>query len=676
MPDAFKIGDWRVEPELNRLVRESRIETLEPRLMRLLVLLAEHPGDLVSKDLIFETVWSGLAVTDESLSQAVSKLRKLLEDSPDDPAYIETIRKKGYRLIAEVRGADAAATVRRNPVLLATVAAILLSLMIGGQLLLAPDPVPAPPYLVSEPLTGAPGREFDPALSLDGRFMAYSKADNAGGQQIYVQGIGTGAEARQVTEGGMNTTPVFMPAGDGLAYLRHRDGRCEIVLLSLIDSAERLVGDCTGNSYPDLALSADGTFAAFSARPEGSDVHAIMLLNVASGTVTRLSTPPAGIWGDYDPAFTGDGRVVFARSVSEAMQDVYMVDLAGGPEARLTSDGRNIMGITATEDAILFASNRDGRYGIWSLTEGTRPPARLAISQTGIINPSFADGTLIFEAMDRLVAMQRVGFSGDTLPAPLLEFNAEMLHPAVSPDGLQILFSSNRSGFFEIWRAHRDGGRLQRLTDFRAGFTAHPKAAPDGLRIALDARPDGVSQLFTLPLAGGEPQALTGLDANRYAPSWTPDGTGLLFSRETEGRLELWQLDLATGQETQRTRTGGSAGQMAADGALYHTRPGIAGLWRLSPGEAEPDLVIESISFSDWGNWQLSGGDILYFDRSARALKRFNIETGSEHTLAAINGYVPTADPAIAFDPDGMSAVITVRRRLESDIERVALPGS
>lgn len=106
MEGPFKIGSWLIEPELNRIVRQQHQQAIEPRLMRLLVLLAAKPRELVSKDVIFDEVWGGLAVTDESLAQAISKLRKLLDDGPDGPVYIETIRKKGYRLVADVKPAD------------------------------------------------------------------------------------------------------------------------------------------------------------------------------------------------------------------------------------------------------------------------------------------------------------------------------------------------------------------------------------------------------------------------------------------------------------------------------------------------------------------------------------------------------------------------------------------
>ena len=98
----FRLGDWLVEPELNRLTLAGQVEQIEPRLMKLLVMLAERPGSVAMKSDIVDTVWHGLAVTDESLAKAVSKLRQILGDDPDNPRYIETIRKTGYRLVAPV----------------------------------------------------------------------------------------------------------------------------------------------------------------------------------------------------------------------------------------------------------------------------------------------------------------------------------------------------------------------------------------------------------------------------------------------------------------------------------------------------------------------------------------------------------------------------------------------
>jgi DNA-binding winged helix-turn-helix (wHTH) protein len=101
--NAFSIGEWLVEPELNRIVRGEEIVKIDPRNMRLLQLLASRPKQVVSQIEIERTVWSDVVVTPNSVYQSIAQLRRALGDEKANPRYIETIARKGYRLVGEIR---------------------------------------------------------------------------------------------------------------------------------------------------------------------------------------------------------------------------------------------------------------------------------------------------------------------------------------------------------------------------------------------------------------------------------------------------------------------------------------------------------------------------------------------------------------------------------------------
>ena len=98
----LQVGDWKVEPALNQISAAGRAVKLEPKAMSVLVYLAERPGEVVSRDALLSAVWPGVVVGDDSLTQVVIKLRKALGDAAEKPAYIQTIPKGGYRLVAPV----------------------------------------------------------------------------------------------------------------------------------------------------------------------------------------------------------------------------------------------------------------------------------------------------------------------------------------------------------------------------------------------------------------------------------------------------------------------------------------------------------------------------------------------------------------------------------------------
>jgi DNA-binding winged helix-turn-helix (wHTH) protein len=104
--DRFRIGDWLVEPALNQLSRGSKVERVEPKSVEVLLALAHHSAQVMSRDQLIAEVWNGIAVSDDALTQSIIKLRKALGDTSKEPAYIQTIPKRGYRLIADVSWLD------------------------------------------------------------------------------------------------------------------------------------------------------------------------------------------------------------------------------------------------------------------------------------------------------------------------------------------------------------------------------------------------------------------------------------------------------------------------------------------------------------------------------------------------------------------------------------------
>ena len=95
----FRLGDWLVRPSLNQLSREDSVVHVRPKVMDVLVHLAEHGSEVVSKEELVEAVWAKEFLADSALSRAVFELREVLGDEAQQPRYIETIPKRGYRLV-------------------------------------------------------------------------------------------------------------------------------------------------------------------------------------------------------------------------------------------------------------------------------------------------------------------------------------------------------------------------------------------------------------------------------------------------------------------------------------------------------------------------------------------------------------------------------------------------
>jgi DNA-binding winged helix-turn-helix (wHTH) protein len=116
----FHLGEWLVEPRLNRLIKDTRSIQIELKMMDVLVCLADHAGELVERQELIDTVWATEFISENILTRAIAELRSVLGDDARNPSFIETIHRRGYRLIAPIEAAvsDEAATakVARFPV--------------------------------------------------------------------------------------------------------------------------------------------------------------------------------------------------------------------------------------------------------------------------------------------------------------------------------------------------------------------------------------------------------------------------------------------------------------------------------------------------------------------------------------------------------------------------------
>ncbi|ELB2831189.1 lysine decarboxylation/transport transcriptional activator CadC [Vibrio alginolyticus] len=99
----FQINDWVLSVDENKLYRQDREVTVEPRLINLLHFLAEHANEVFNREELIQYVWAGAIVTDQVVTQSIFELRKLLRDGREENTnYVITVPKRGYKLVANV----------------------------------------------------------------------------------------------------------------------------------------------------------------------------------------------------------------------------------------------------------------------------------------------------------------------------------------------------------------------------------------------------------------------------------------------------------------------------------------------------------------------------------------------------------------------------------------------
>ncbi len=119
MAREFHVGEWLVEPNLNCITRANEKVCVEPKVIEVLAYLADYPGEVLSKEQIIQAVWPDTYVSDEVLRYSITELRKAFRDDAKNPQIIQTIARRGYRLIAAVTKKASAAESRGSVAVLA-----------------------------------------------------------------------------------------------------------------------------------------------------------------------------------------------------------------------------------------------------------------------------------------------------------------------------------------------------------------------------------------------------------------------------------------------------------------------------------------------------------------------------------------------------------------------------
>jgi TolB-like protein/DNA-binding winged helix-turn-helix (wHTH) protein len=99
----YEFGDFRLDPNKHRLLRDGQLVPLSPKAIETLIVLAQNPGKILEREALMQAVWADTIVEDANLTVAISQLRKALDQNGDAGEFIQTIPRVGYRFIADMR---------------------------------------------------------------------------------------------------------------------------------------------------------------------------------------------------------------------------------------------------------------------------------------------------------------------------------------------------------------------------------------------------------------------------------------------------------------------------------------------------------------------------------------------------------------------------------------------
>jgi Tol biopolymer transport system component len=196
--------------------------------------------------------------------------------------------------------------------------------------------------------------------------------------------------------------------------------------------------------------------------------------------------------------------------------------------------------------------------------------------------------------------------------------------PRLSPDGKNMVFTSDRSGSIQVWTADAEGRDQRQLTHIEGSNKSAARFSPNGQKIVFISTRGGESDIFTMDIDGTKPKRIAHGSARDTAPSWSADGRWIYFASDRDGQFEVWKVPVSGGDAVQLTKNGGYAALASPEGKyIYYTKQtSPPGLWRAELDGATETLVIPEID--QWGNFAVTKKGVYYISPEEKDLRFYD----------------------------------------------------
>jgi len=578
-----RFGTFEVDLRLGELRKNGIRVKLTGQPFQILVILLEHPGDLVTREQLQGRLWPSDTFVDfdRGLNAAINRVREALGDSADNPRFVETLPRRGYRFIAPVdAGASPVSAQHGDPQSVGrpqidggeTIRKPLLqrhwALGLSGALLIV---IVALSYWFSRPLmpptvlgysritNDGRAKRFRidalPVIATDGLRLYFTEAANSGMRSTLNQVSASGGETSPVS------TPLdqnielgdITPSHSALLLQTFDAGELEMPLwiLPALGGAPRRLGAVRGR---DAAWSPNGQMIAYA---KGNELYVCN----SDGTETRKLVAASGQvrWPRWSPRGSALRFTVGSNLEWTSIEEISVV--GGRSYALLPRWKHTYCCGNWTQDGkyYVFQSTSDSGTNIWALREGTvlfrkgnREPVQLTAGPMDFGSPvSSVDGKRLFVIGEqpRGELLRFESKSGQFVPY----VGGISAHGVdVSKDGHWVAYVSYPEGV--LWRSKLDGSQRLQLTSLPMQPWL-PRWSPDGKRIVFSAGvPGEPDRIYVVAADGGRPEQLTATNHPETDPNWSPDQNSLVFGGEpwleggAPGSAAIHLLDLKTRQ--------------------------------------------------------------------------------------------------------------------------------
>ncbi len=616
----FEFSGFRFDSSQSLLFEGDREVSLPGRAVGVLEVLLEHAGDVVDRQKLEELVWGETIVTAASLTEAVSLLRQTLGDDPREPRFIQTVHRRGYRFLAEVREVEPEPVVREAPrkqlrARVAWVAAAVVLTLASSEPLSrwfgrsSSEAVPVRLQLEAPEDHRFPNSGFRLAISPDGRSVVFG-AHRAGLWRLFHRRLDR-FEAVPIPGSESGTAPFFSPDGRSIGF--YAGGELKTVRLD--GGSPRTVTQV--ESLHGAAWAPDGRilFAEFRS--------GLKAVPVRGGEVEVLTVPDrdAGEFAHWHPKVISEPpTVVFTvvssllkrpRVAAKALPDGEIKMLAHGSGAQYT-DGHLVY---LDERRLRAAPFDTAKVALSGPSFGL---AETVISWRNYYAPNFAAserGPLVYVPREEHPRQLRRITHGSNEALAFPARNYENL--SLSPDGSRLAVTIFDGGRSDIWVGELSSGQFFRLTT--VGHNIEPLWTADGKSIIYASDRGGYFQLYSQGIDGQAGTRFGPGEQPRFPSDWMPGGVDLVFgefnhsSRLDIGTFSMEEAEGSSRYLIQTTDQEGNA-KISPDGRWVAFARGIDGELEIFVADLEADGRERRVSMGGGRRpeWMRDGSYLIY----------------------------------------------------------------
>jgi DNA-binding winged helix-turn-helix (wHTH) protein/Tol biopolymer transport system component len=633
---VYEFAPFRLDAAERLLLRDGAAVPLPPKAFDLLLALIEHHGHLLEKDELLKTVWPDTFVEEVNLSYNISLIRKALGESENGSRYIETVPKRGYRFVGEVREAPQTAEAppgsqyfikdegqaadgdlenrrrkRRARIILAALAAATLIPIIIYFRYFRPAPVEAPAIraFILPPENAKfhfAGKNPGPVVvSPDGRRLAFVAATPDGKSLIWVRPLDAlTAQSLAGTDGA--SSPFWSPDSQWLGFF--------------VATTLKKIKVAGGPVFKLCDLASPGNTGTWSREDviifdttANDPLYRVSAAGGAPSAVTKLDEARREVSHSF-PYFLPDGR-----------HFLYLAKLRQGADRMMAG---------------IYVASLDQQEG------------KLLLSDSS--NVAYGSGYLLFRRAKALMAqpfdVERLELTGEAFP----------IVPQVRHVNLKAVFSVSENGVLVyqpgtvtpgsqlVW-FDRNGKQLGVL-----GAPAHYRDAdlsPDGKKVAVDIRDADRQDIWLYDVARGLKTRFTLDSAPGAVPLWSPDGSRIIYCSDRKGPFDLYQR-VANGVGADEALVESNLTKFptswSRDGryVLYYGAPQtVADLWVLPMfGERKPFLFLQTEAMEVHGEFSPYGAHVAYASDESRQFEVYVTSfpgPGGKQQVSIAGGRIP-----------------------------------